>query len=169
MVRLSLPWRALQFKKKYPTDKSVRNTTKRTPRSLEYMSFFKASEYRVWMLFYSLPVLALYLPADYCHHLAILVYSMHVLLSDAIPRKDIECIHHNYGNDIPWHCRWIIFTFYIHIKYSAYCGLSKLWGLLWVNSMAGFESFNGFLNKSFMVQQPNDLSTATEAVITAID
>lgn len=69
------------------------NEIHRMPRSIDCLSFFKASELRAWLLFYSLPVLALYLPPEYTHHLSLLVASFHILLSDCIQIKDLDLAH----------------------------------------------------------------------------
>ena len=37
----------------------------RTPRPLDAMAYYKASEYRAWLLFYSLPIMCYYLPPDH--------------------------------------------------------------------------------------------------------
>ena len=62
----------------------------RAPRSIDNLSFFKASEYRAWLLFYGLPILSVFLPPDYVHHLSLLVSSMHILLSDEIDTSELE-------------------------------------------------------------------------------
>ena len=59
-------------------------------RSLLERAFWKASEYRAWLLYYSLPILVKILPGDYVHHYALLVCSMHVLLNDIITVEDIR-------------------------------------------------------------------------------
>ena len=71
-----------------PTDQ-----IRRLPRSLDHLSFFKASEYQSWMLFYSIPVLSLFLPPDYVQHLSLLVSSMHILLSDNLKIDDLDKVH----------------------------------------------------------------------------
>ena len=62
----------------------------RAPRSLELLSFWKASEFRAWMLYYSLPLLKAFLPSEYIHHLALLISALHILLSEAIPTTSID-------------------------------------------------------------------------------
>ena len=53
-----------------------------------YMSS-TASEYRAWLLFYSVPVLSGLLPSCYHKHLQYLVCSLHILLGDCITRADL--------------------------------------------------------------------------------
>ena len=59
-------------------------------RSLFERAYWKASEYRAWLLYYSLPILIKILPGDYVHHYALLVCSMHVLLNDVITIEDLR-------------------------------------------------------------------------------
>ena len=63
---------------------------RRSPRSIESFAFWKASEYRVFLLFYSIPVLKDYLPSEYIYHLSLLVNSMHKLLSTAISLHKLD-------------------------------------------------------------------------------
>ena len=57
---------------------------------------WKASEFRAWLLFYSLPVqLSGLLPADYIYYLSLLVSAMHILLGDAIKTVDIDTAQSN--------------------------------------------------------------------------
>ena len=49
-----------------------------------------ASEYRAWMLFYSLPVLKGILPAAQYEHFALLVCCMHILLSERISAHSLD-------------------------------------------------------------------------------
>ena len=55
-----------------------------------YLGYWKASEYRAWLLFYSLPILLNYLPPGYVHHFALLIASMHILLNTAVSSDDID-------------------------------------------------------------------------------
>lgn len=45
----------------------------RSPRPISVSHFWKASKYRSWLLYYSLPILNDILPPDYVHHFALLV------------------------------------------------------------------------------------------------
>ena len=57
---------------------------------LSYMlSLNAASEYRVWLLFYCIPVLSGILPPPFHIDLQYLVCSMHILLSDSIAEDDL--------------------------------------------------------------------------------
>ena len=50
-------------------------------RSLFERAYWKASEYRAWLLYYSLPILIKILPGDYVHHYALLRFTHHLLLA----------------------------------------------------------------------------------------
>ena len=54
------------------------------------MSYFKATEYRAWILFYALPIFANFLQPEYINHLFLLVSSLHILLSDNIKIADLN-------------------------------------------------------------------------------
>ena len=57
----------------------------RTPRSIQqHRSYWKASEYRAWLLFYSIPVMLNILPQDYLAHHMLLVEAIYLLLKNVI-------------------------------------------------------------------------------------
>ena len=57
----------------------------RSPRSIQqHRSYWKASEYRAWLLFYSVPVMLNILPQDYLAHHMLLVEAIYLLLKDSI-------------------------------------------------------------------------------------
>lgn len=63
----------------------------RPPRSLEkHFKYWKASEFRNWMLYYSLPLLLGKLPSLYWHHYSLLVCSLHILLKDRISLAEVD-------------------------------------------------------------------------------
>ena len=54
----------------------------RPPRSIKsHLAYWKESEFRSWILFYSLPLLLHVLPPLYFHHFALLVCAIHILLN----------------------------------------------------------------------------------------
>ena len=64
----------------------------RKPRKLsEHFKYFKASEYRSFLLYYSLPILHDILPINYWNHYALLVISIHTLLQQSISEIQIHC------------------------------------------------------------------------------
>lgn len=63
----------------------------RPPRSIQkHLKYWKASELRYWLLYYSLPLLLHYLPSLYWHHFALLVCAIHMMLSDTITQAKID-------------------------------------------------------------------------------
>ena len=66
---------------------------RRSPRSITSYKYWKASEFRALLLYYSLPVLSDLLPPDYIYHLSLLVSAMHLLLNDTILPADIDLAH----------------------------------------------------------------------------
>lgn len=63
----------------------------RAPRSIQmHLKYWKASEFRYWFLFYSLPVLLGKLPSLYWHHYNLFVCSLHILLKAKIHLFEID-------------------------------------------------------------------------------
>ena len=61
-----------------------------SPRSIsKNLSFWKASEFKAWLLFYSVPVLKDFLPPEYINHWTLLVCAMHILQSTSISQDDL--------------------------------------------------------------------------------
>ena len=70
------------------------SSCRRDPRSIYTAAgYWKANEYRVWLLFYSLPILVQFLPPDYSNHFALLVTAMHTLLGSNILTEDVDAAH----------------------------------------------------------------------------
>ena len=66
-------------------------TITRTPRSIEqHRSYWKASEYCNWLLFYSLPVMFCILPMEYLAHHMLLVEAIHTLLKSSITSSQLD-------------------------------------------------------------------------------
>ena len=63
----------------------------RTPRSIEqHRSYWKASEYRAWLLYYSIPVMLFILPTEYLAHHMLLVEAIYLLLQNSIAPEMLE-------------------------------------------------------------------------------
>ena len=123
----------------------------RCPRSVESYTIWKASEFRSWMLFYSLPVLCHFLPPEYIHHLTLLVCAMHILLSDCIERSnldDTEKMISIFYNISPLLYDNFICTYNMHSLIHI-VQFVRLWGPPWVCSMFGFENMNGLLGHTY--------------------
>lgn len=115
----------------------------RTPRSIKtQLSYWKASEYRYFLLFHSLPLLVDTLPSLYFHQYSLLVTAIHILLMDSITESQCNAAEEMlcdfyillpelYGLDV--HAL-------THLTYFV-----KQWGPLWTHSAFCFESVNGTL------------------------
>ncbi len=123
---------------------------RRTPRSMHTSKYWKASEYRAWLLIYSIPVLLqVDFPADYLYHFSLLVSSIHILLGCNISQQHLQIAH----------CMLARFYELMPILYpQTMCALNfhslihmcefvRRWGPLWCYSTFGFENFNGFLKR----------------------
>ncbi|XP_046405101.1 uncharacterized protein LOC124170424 [Ischnura elegans] len=121
----------------------------RIPRSLKERMFWKANEWKHWLLFYSLPCLQDILPKKYVKHWALLAEGVYILLSDLIMPEELNKAHMLLTE----------FVFQVQILY----GEAKMtynvhqllhlapsvrdWGPLWAHSGFGFENANGKLVK----------------------
>lgn len=113
---------------------------RRTPRSITTFKHWKASEFRAWLLYYSLPVLSDLMPGDYIHHLSLLVSAIHILLA-----SDVDFAHSllvAFYNLLPQLYPSKICTMnmhsLVHLSKFVHC-----WRPLWCYSCFGFESMNG--------------------------
>ena len=96
-------------------------TITRVQRSIEqHRNYWKASEYRAWLLFYSLPVMLDILPNEYLDHHMLLVESVFTLLQNSITltmvKKAEAMIKH--------------YCFKMHVYYSEKCMTSNVHHLL---------------------------------------
>lgn len=124
----------------------------RPPRAIKtHMKYWKASELRSWLLFYSLPLLHGYLPPLYLHHYSLLVCSMHIFLrsfiSPAVHVAAAEMIH-DFVELLPELYGIQSSTANSHAL-THIPAFVKLWGPLWTHSAFGFESKNGHIKNLF--------------------
>lgn len=63
----------------------------RLPRSLHDRSFWKASEWKWWLLHYSIPCLHRILPEKYLRHFSLFVAGISLLLKDEVSPEDLLC------------------------------------------------------------------------------
>ena len=128
------------------------NEFSRAPRSIaKHLKYWKASELRNWLLFYSLPILIEHLPSLYWHHYALLVCALHIFLGSSINQDHINAAEQMlidfyllmpelYGDSSCTH----------NVHLLSHLGkYVRLWGPLWTHSTFGFESNNGSLKKFF--------------------
>ncbi|XP_063425300.1 uncharacterized protein LOC134708578 [Mytilus trossulus] len=124
----------------------------RVPRSLsEHFKYWKASEIRSWLQFYSLPVLCDILPEEYFMHFACYVQGIYLLSSDSISPVDLQKSQS-------------LLSYFVHMFPSLYgeryvtlnmhsllhlTQCVKDLGPLWVYSCFPFENINGVLMELF--------------------
>jgi len=124
----------------------------RAPRSIKkHLKYWKASELRTWLLFYSLPLLLNKLPPLYWHHYALLVCALHILLGSRIEVHQIDAaekmiidfyklLPELYGQNSCTHNAHLLF----HLPRFV-----RLWGPLWTHSTFDFEHKHGQLKHLF--------------------
>lgn len=111
--------------------------------------YWKASELRAWLLFYSIPILFEILPMDYVHHLNLLVKAMHILLGSQICYSDLSTatkmltLFYEKAVDLypEEFCTMNVHSL-IHLAQTV-----ENFGPLWSYSCFGFENMNGHLKK----------------------
>ncbi|XP_059468469.1 uncharacterized protein LOC132202649 [Neocloeon triangulifer] len=120
------------------------NFVKRLPRSLELKKYWKASELRNWLLFFSLPCLQLFWPDRYLNHHSLLVFAIHTLLKNEITTDEIcdaKRALKEYCRDYASMYRTCDQTFNLHVLLH-YADKVKYLGPLWSHSTFIFESAN---------------------------
>ncbi|XP_073724631.1 uncharacterized protein [Misgurnus anguillicaudatus] len=121
----------------------------RLPRPLTDLKFWKASEWRAWLLFYSLPVLNGLLQTCYIKHLSLLVSAVFLLLKEQVSFQDVNLADEML---LEFVVRFQLLygeasmTFNVHLL-THLAKSVKLWGPLWAHSAFVFENANGELLK----------------------
>ncbi|XP_019627756.1 PREDICTED: uncharacterized protein LOC109472429 [Branchiostoma belcheri] len=63
----------------------------RRPRSITgHLQHWKASKFRAWLLYYSLPIMVHFLDPKYYEHYALFVMAQHILLQQSITEDDVD-------------------------------------------------------------------------------
>ena len=121
------------------------------PRSIEQMSFYKASEYRAWILFYGLPILSNFLPSEYSHHLSLLVSAVHILLSEKIMIADLDIAYKMLSTFYQTAGDLYSFSIYTANMHSLehLVSVVHLWGPIWAYSMFGFQNLYGYFGSTY--------------------
>ncbi|KAJ8048972.1 hypothetical protein HOLleu_01500 [Holothuria leucospilota] len=123
----------------------------RLPRSPSQRAHWKASEFRSWILFYSLPVLKGVLPSRYLAHMLLFVLAVWVLLQESVTEDEISI------------CEIILVKFVIqmkelydaqHVSYNVHLLMHladtvRNCGPLWSNSCFPFEGYNRKIKSLF--------------------
>lgn len=124
----------------------------RPPRSVsKHFKYWKATELKQWLLYYSLPLLKGALPSLYWHHYSLLVCAMHIMLGTYITQDQI-----NAAEQMLKDFHFLLPELYGESSCTANAHLLthlakyvRLWGPLWTHSTFGFESKNGQLKYLF--------------------
>ena len=123
----------------------------RCPRSLIHRKFWKASEWRSFLLIYSPIVLKDVLPVKYFNHWMLLVISLHLLCQDVVSPENMSTA------EVSLH-KFVILVENLygieHVSYNVHqmihlANAVKQWGPLWSSSAFLFENNNGNLLKLF--------------------
>ena len=127
------------------------NHISRIPRSLYDRAHYKASEYRTWLLYYSLPVMRGILQQLYFDHFMLLVCAVFILVKSSISKRDLEearqllehfCLRAETLYDVRIH------TYNLHqLLHLTDCVVSN--GPLWSCSCFFFEDLNGDVRNLF--------------------
>ena len=126
------------------------NEFTRAPRSLKkHISYWKASELRNWLLFYSLPLLLGFLLSLYWHHYALLVCALHILLGKTVTLVQVDAAEQmlkDFSDLFPelYGQRGCTANFHLLSHLPKYV---HLWGHLWTHSTFSFESKSGCLKR----------------------
>ena len=130
----------------------VTHNITRIPRALgAHFKYWKASELRSWLFFYSLPILSDLLETSFFYHYSCFVEAIYLLSQSSISDADIKQSYEN--------LQYFVFMFK-RLYGSKYCGLNMHSllhlpatvldiGPLWAISCFGFEDANGQLMKLF--------------------
>ncbi|KAG0413707.1 hypothetical protein HPB47_009132, partial [Ixodes persulcatus] len=121
----------------------------RLPRSLQDHAFWKASEWRHWLLFYVLPCTLDILPPRYWRHLCRLVEAIFLLLLPEINESQIrraETLLTQFVGQMPGLYGETAMTFNVH-QLTHLSSTVRRMGPLWANSAFRFEDGNGRLLK----------------------
>ncbi|KAG0415123.1 hypothetical protein HPB47_007705 [Ixodes persulcatus] len=119
----------------------------RLPRSLNERSFWKASKWRHWLLFYALPCLEDILPLEYWKHFSKLSEAIHMLLRETITPHGIkraEELLRDFVGRCKGHHGVASLTFNVHQLLHLPNSVRQL-AKLWAQSAFVFERGNGKL------------------------
>ncbi|CAD6241492.1 GSCOCG00009289001-RA-CDS [Cotesia congregata] len=121
----------------------------RSPPTLTDRKMWKATEWRSWLLFYSLICFKGILPQKYFDHLAILVEAIHILLSDKINYDELDMVDSmiiRYAVTYQEYFGKHAMTYNIHLLLHMVKSVLKLGPLSYHNTFI-FENENQFLMK----------------------
>ncbi|KAG1652613.1 hypothetical protein GQR58_026194 [Nymphon striatum] len=120
----------------------IPSSISRLPRSLSERKFWKGSEWKSFLLYYSLIVLQGTLPQQYFNHWFLLVFSINLLLQDKINPIDVDLAEKTlmrFVQNVPVLYGREYCTFNVH-QLLHITDAVRDWGPLWVFSCFRFES-----------------------------
>ncbi|KAG0443816.1 hypothetical protein HPB47_014494 [Ixodes persulcatus] len=127
------------------------HTMTRLPRPVGDRCFWKASEWRLWLLFYVLPCTLGILKQRYWKHLRCLVEAIHMLLSEELTPRMLKTagglLRKFVGRVEPLYKKGACMTFNVHQLLHLPKAAVQL-GPLWAHSAFVFEGGNGEIVKS---------------------
>lgn len=123
---------------------------RRRPRSLKEMKYWRASEYKHFLLFWGPIVLRDVLPATFYNHFLLLSSSIYELLKDKITTSDLRTASYNL---VSFSCNFEVLYGHENATYNNHLLLHipravTDWGPLWAWSASPFESYNYVLKSS---------------------
>lgn len=127
------------------------STISRAPRSITLRCYWKASEWRNWLLMYAVLCVNGILPAMYLQHFMLLVCAIDILYGSSISAADLtfaEVLLDHFIIDYESLYGKCHLSYNIH-QLSHLPDTVRWWGPLWTTSAFPFESGNGLLSKLF--------------------
>ena len=124
---------------------------KRLPRSLTLRHYWKASEWRSFLLFYSVVALKPVMPQQLYNHWLLLAFAIYSLLGRQICRSDLlacDLALHNFVILVPQLYGTENVSFNVHLLTHIVMSV-KQWGPLWASSAFVFEDANRQLLRYF--------------------
>ncbi|KAH9383003.1 hypothetical protein HPB48_023638 [Haemaphysalis longicornis] len=121
----------------------------RLPRSLSEKTFWKATEWKFWLLYYGMPCLEGILPSKYVEHFSLLSQSVFMLLKSKIEESEVflagEMLK-KFVEGVPTLYNDAALTFNVH-QLVHLAKSVRMTGPMWVTSTFPFEGGNGDLLK----------------------
>ncbi|KAE8741568.1 hypothetical protein FOCC_FOCC012905 [Frankliniella occidentalis] len=119
------------------------------PRDLKHLSYFKASEFRVWLFSTALPVFQKHMKEPYLSHFKKLVCAIGLLNQGSVSKNDVEVARQLLKSFAQ---QWQDLFGLRHMSYNLHCLLHLpdvvcQLGPLWVSSCFPFENINGVLSR----------------------
>jgi hypothetical protein len=128
----------------------VPSEVNRTTRDLKDVAYWKANEWKTWLLI-CIPVLQGILPDPYLGHLSKLIVSVSLLISDKVSAEDIasaDRLLSQFYNEAASHYSDAVLTYNMHLLTHA-PDCVRRWGPLWGYSLFQFEHANGIIGGLF--------------------